>query len=117
MLRTFWRSRAYRFYTTPTLTRSIATVGTDEDIANKNIMQPIAQVAEEKLGINADYLEAFGKYKAKLSFTYLKTIEKNVNGKLVLMTAMSPTKFGEGKTCTSVGLADGLCRIGKVFFL
>lgn len=104
--------RLHRFLV-PRMTRSFAGVGTDEDVANANIMQPISQVASEKLGIHADHLEAFGKYKAKLSFAYLQSLESKSNGKLVIVTAMSPTKFGEGKTCTSVGLADGLCRIGK----
>ena len=88
--------------------------GTDEDIANANTMRPIADLARERFGMTYDDLESYGRFKAKVPFTYLDTLEENQNGKLILMTALSPTRFGEGKTCTSVGLADGLCQIGKV---
>lgn len=87
--------------------------GSDEDIASKNTMAPIGDLASRKLGIPADQLEAYGKYKAKLPLSYLQTLEHAPNGKLILVTALSPTKFGEGKTCTSVGLTDALCRLGK----
>lgn len=90
---------------------------TDEEIANANIphMRPIADVANDFFGIDANNneLEAYGRYKAKLPFSYIKTLNDKPDGKLIICTALSPTRFGEGKTCTSVGLGDGLCKIGK----
>lgn len=86
---------------------------TDIEIAQENVMQPITEVCEDKLGINADCLEAYGKYKAKLSEEYLKTLKSKKKGKLVLVTAVNPTPAGEGKTTTSIGLSDALCKIGK----
>ena len=86
--------------------------GTDEDIANACKMQPILQVAQEKLGIGADVLEPYGRFKAKLPFTYLNSLPDK-KGKLILVTAMTPTKAGEGKTTVSVGLSDGLCLLGS----
>src|SRR3546814_13076417 len=75
-------------------------------------MQPITTVGE-KLGVPADALMQFGPSKAKLSFSYLESLKKNKDGKLILVTAISPTPAGEGKTTTTVGLGDGLNRIGK----
>ncbi len=86
---------------------------TDIEIAQENVMQPISKVCEEKLGIGSDSLEAYGKYKAKLSEEYLKTLKSKKRGKLVLVTAVNPTPAGEGKTTTSIGLSDALCKIGK----
>ena len=85
---------------------------TDIQIAQENIMEPITKVAES-IGIDADDLELYGKYKAKISDTYLKSIEKNPDGKLVLVTAINPTPAGEGKTTTSVGLGQALGQMGK----
>src|SRR3546814_11443193 len=76
-------------------------------------MKPITEVGE-KLGIPADALMQFGPTKAKLSYDYLESIKKNKDGKLILVTATSPTPAGEGKTTTTVGLGDGLNRIGKM---
>lgn len=76
-------------------------------------MVPIGDLASKKLGIPADQLEMYGKYKAKIPLNYLQTLETAPSGKLILVTALSPTRFGEGKTCTSVGLTDGLCKLGK----
>ena len=86
---------------------------TDIKIAQENVMQPITKVCEEKLGIGLDSLEAYGKYKAKLSEEYLKTLKSKKRGRLVLVTAVNPTPAGEGKTTTSIGLSDALCKIGK----
>ncbi|MCF0133217.1 MAG: formate--tetrahydrofolate ligase [Blautia sp.] len=86
----------------------------DIEIAQECTMQPITAIAE-KAGIDDAYLEQYGKYKAKIDYNLLKEKEKNgtPNGKLILVTAINPTPAGEGKTTTSVGLADGLHKIGK----
>src|SRR4051812_13135831 len=82
-------------------------------IAQAANMRRIADVARERLGIPEDALEAFGKYKAKISLEYLATLADKPDGKLVLVTAISPTPAGEGKTTTTVGLGDALNRLGK----
>ena len=87
------------------------------DIANNAILQPIEQVAQEKLGIDREDVELYGKYKAKIPLSFLKSLHKQPDGKLILMTAMTPTTAGEGKTTTSVGLTDGLAKIGKKVML
>ena len=84
---------------------------TDIEIAQSVPMQKITDVAK-KLGIGADDLELYGKYKAKLPFDRLLCSDKP-DGKLILVTAITPTPAGEGKTTTTIGLADGLARIGK----
>ncbi|MEZ4910126.1 MAG: formate--tetrahydrofolate ligase [Saprospiraceae bacterium] len=81
----------------------------DIEIAQAAKIRPIKEIAA-KLGIDEDQLEYYGKYKAKLPLTLQK---ENPKGKLILVTAMSPTKYGEGKTTMSVGLSDGLNYIGK----
>lgn len=86
---------------------------TDIEIAQKAIMQRITSLAQEKLGIEDQHLESFGHYKAKLSLDYIETLKDRPDGKLILVTAVSPTPAGEGKTTTSVGLTDGLNKIGK----
>ena len=83
---------------------------TDIEIAQQAKMQPITQIAAAA-GIDAELLEPYGKYKAKVSLSLLNHTKKQ--GKLVLVTAITPTPAGEGKTTTTVGLADGLHRIGK----
>ncbi len=85
----------------------------DIDIANAANMQKIMTIAEEKLGIDADNLEPYGHYKAKVSLDYINSLKDRPNGKLILVTAMTPTPAGEGKTTTTVGLGDALNRIGK----
>jgi len=85
----------------------------DIEIAQKATMKPVIELARDKLGIDAKYLEPYGHYKAKLSLDYLREIEKKPDGKLILVTAISPTPAGEGKTTTTVGLGDALNRIGK----
>lgn len=84
---------------------------TDLEIAQECVMEPIAEVAK-KVGIAETDLEFYGKYKAKLNVDYTK--QKDLpDGKLILVTAINPTKAGEGKSTTTVGLGDGLNRIGK----
>ena len=85
----------------------------DIEIAQAAKMQRIAAVAREKLGIGEEHLEPYGHYKAKVSLKYLDTLKNKKNGKLVLVTAISPTPAGEGKTTTTVGLGDALNHIGK----
>ncbi len=85
---------------------------TDIQIAQEATMQPITEVAK-KIGIDADELELYGKYKAKISNEYLKKIENNPNGKLILVTAINPTPAGEGKTTVSVGLGQAFSKLGK----
>ena len=89
----------------------------DIEIAQKNVMAPITEVAS-KIGISAGDLEQYGPYKAKLTFKELKALQAKVQdpskrGKLVLVTAMTPTAAGEGKSTVVIGLGDGLNKIGK----
>ncbi len=84
---------------------------TDIEIAQNAKMQPITEIAKAA-GIDEAYLEQYGKYKAKVDPAILKTGDRK-NGKLVLVTAITPTPAGEGKTTTTIGLADGMKRIGK----
>ena len=76
-------------------------------------MQPIARVAHEKLGIDAQHVFAHGHYKAKLSLDYLASLHERADGKLILVTAISPTPAGEGKTTTTIGLGDALAHLGR----
>ena len=85
---------------------------TDIEIAQESQMLPITQVAKTA-GVDEQYLEQYGKYKAKVDYNILKDKASAPNGKLVLVTAINPTPAGEGKTTTTVGLADGMRRIGK----
>ena len=85
---------------------------TDVEIARAVKMRPIAEIAES-IGIRADHLEPYGKYKAKIGRAALDAVKNNPDGKLILVTAINPTPAGEGKTTTSVGLADALHRRGK----
>ena len=84
----------------------------DIEIARDASMQPIAEVGA-KLDIPADAIEHYGKYKGKISFDFIDGLKDRPDGKLILVTAITPTPAGEGKTTTSVGLGDGLNRIGK----
>ena len=88
-------------------------MASDIEIAQAAKLQRIAQVAKEKLGIPEEHLEPYGHYKAKVSLKYLDTLKSRPDGKLVLVTAMTPTPAGEGKTTTTVGLGDALNQIGK----
>jgi formate--tetrahydrofolate ligase len=85
----------------------------DIEIAQAAKMQRIAAVAREKLGIGEEHLEPYGHYKAKVSLKYIDTLKGKKDGKLILVTAISPTPAGEGKTTTTVGLGDALNHIGK----
>ncbi|MDD4085329.1 MAG: formate--tetrahydrofolate ligase, partial [Acidaminococcaceae bacterium] len=85
---------------------------TDIEIAQEAKMLPIAEVAA-KLGIGEQDIEMYGRYKAKLSMNLIRSLEKEKAGKLVLVTAITPTPAGEGKSTTTVGLAQGLAKIGK----
>jgi len=84
---------------------------TDIEIAQECTMEPITEVAE-RAGIPEEYLEQYGKYKAKIDYNFLKKSDKK-DGKLILVTAINPTPAGEGKTTTTVGLADALQKMGK----
>lgn len=84
----------------------------DIEIAKKSKMMNIIDVAK-KVGIDEEYVEQYGKYKAKIDLKIYDKIKNNKNGKLVLVTAINPTPLGEGKTTVSIGLSDGLNRIGK----
>ncbi len=83
---------------------------TDLEIAHSIEIQPIQNIAKSA-GIDDKYIEPYGKYKAKIDLSYLKDTKKE--GKLILVTAINPTPAGEGKTTTTIGLADGLSRLGK----
>jgi formate--tetrahydrofolate ligase len=82
------------------------------EIASRASLRPIGEVAQHKLGVDPDLLELYGKYKAKIPLSVMTSLRDKPNGKLILVTAISPTKAGEGKTTTSIGLADGLNHIG-----
>lgn len=84
----------------------------DIEIAQEAVPQKITKVAEA-LGIGEEYVEQYGNYKAKIDYRYIKEHSEKPDGKLILVTAITPTPAGEGKTTTSIGLADGLSRIGK----
>ena len=84
---------------------------TDIEIAQSCTMQPITEIAKVA-GVDEEYLELYGKYKAKIDYKLLKEVQRP-EGKLILVTAINPTPAGEGKTTTTVGLADGLKKLGK----
>src|ERR1700761_7272917 len=83
------------------------------DIAQQARMRPIVPLARERLGIPEESLEPYGRFKAKVSLDYVRQLADRPDGKLVLVTAISPTPAGEGKTTTTVGLGDALNHIGK----
>ena len=85
---------------------------TDIEIAQETVMEPITEIAKVA-GVDEKYLEQYGKYKAKVDYSILKDKADKPNGKLVLVTAINPTPAGEGKTTTTVGLADGMRKLGK----
>lgn len=88
-------------------------MATDIEIAQQAKMQRITALAKQKLGIDDQHLEPYGHYKAKISLDYIDSLADRPDGKLILVTAISPTPAGEGKTTTTVGLGDALNRIGK----
>jgi formate--tetrahydrofolate ligase len=83
------------------------------EIAQAAAMRPIGEVAAEKLGIPGEAVSPYGRYKAKISLDYVRSLRDRPNGKLILVTAITPTPAGEGKTTTTVGLGDALNLIGK----
>src|SRR5215468_7789615 len=85
----------------------------DIEISQAAKMRPIVEVAAEKLDIPADYVLPYGHYKAKISLDYIASLSNRPDVKLILVTAITPTPAGEGKTTTTVGLGDALNRIGK----
>jgi formate--tetrahydrofolate ligase len=94
------------------LEKNMSTPGSDIEIARAATTEPIQDIGK-KLGISSESLLPYGHTKAKISYEFIKSLETRPDGKLVLVTAISPTPAGEGKTTTSVGLGDGLNRIGK----
>ncbi len=84
----------------------------DLDIARRATLRRITDIARERLGIDDAQLVPYGHTKAKIALPYLQSLDDRPDGKLILVTATSPTPAGEGKTTTSVGLADGMCRLG-----
>ena len=85
----------------------------DIEISQTAKKRPILDIAKEKLGIAAENLEPYGHYKAKVSMEFINSLKDKKDGKLILVTAISPTPAGEGKTTTTVGLTDALNHIGK----
>jgi formate--tetrahydrofolate ligase len=85
----------------------------DIEIAQAAKMRPIMDIARERLGIAPEHLEPYGHYKAKVSMDFVKSLKNRPNGKLILVTAITPTPAGEGKTTTTVGLTDALNQIGQ----
>jgi formate--tetrahydrofolate ligase len=89
------------------------TMQSDIEIAQCATLRPIVALARDRLGIPEEQLEPYGRFKAKISLSHLASLRDRPDGKLVLVTGISPTPAGEGKTTTSVGLVDGLNRIGR----
>ena len=85
----------------------------DIEIAQAAKMRPILELAKERLGIAPGNLEPYGHYKAKVSMGFIKSLQSKPDGKLILVSAITPTPAGEGKTTTTVGLTDALNHIGK----
>ncbi len=85
----------------------------DIEIAQKATMRRVMDLAQDRLGIASEHLDPYGHYKAKLSLEYIESLKGRPDGKLILVTAISPTPAGEGKTTPTVGLGDALNRIGK----
>ena len=88
----------------------------DIQIAQESQLKPIVEIAGD-IGIGEDFLELYGKHKAKIDYNLLKDLENKENGKLILVTAITPTPAGEGKTTTTVGLSDSLRKVGKKSFV
>src|SRR5262249_21162403 len=86
---------------------------TDIEISQAAKKRPIIGIARERLGIAPENLEPYGDYKAKGPMDFIKTLQNKPNGKLILVSAITPTPAGEGKTTTTVGLTDALNHIGK----
>ena len=86
-------------------------IPSDIEISQNAVMKPIAEIAPQ-LGISNDDLEQFGKYKAKIENNVWESVKDRPDGKLILVTAVTPTPAGEGKTCTSIGLAQAFGQLG-----
>jgi formate--tetrahydrofolate ligase len=97
----------------PTVASQHAQPKSDIEIAQAAKMRPILEIARERLGIAPENLEPYGHYKAKVSMSFIKSLKSRPNGKLILVSAITPTPAGEGKTTTTVGLTDALNHIGK----
>jgi formate--tetrahydrofolate ligase len=97
----------------PAASSQHASPKSDIEIAQAAKKRPIMEIAREKLGIAPENLEPYGHYKAKLSMDFIKSLKGRPNGKLILVSAITPTPAGEGKTTTTVGLTDALNHIGK----
>src|SRR5579859_3847127 len=97
----------------PVLSSQHANPKSDIEISQAAKKRPIIYIAREKLGIAPENLEPYGHYKAKLSMDFVKSLQSRPNGKLILVSAITPTPAGEGKTTTTVGLTDALNYIGK----
>jgi formate--tetrahydrofolate ligase len=91
----------------------MATPKSDIEIAQAATLRPVIELAKDRLGIDAEHLIPYGHDKAKIRLDYINGLKDKADGKLVLVTAISPTPAGEGKTTTTVGLGDALNRIGK----
>lgn len=85
----------------------------DIEIAQQASIKPIIELAKQTLDIPAEHLDPYGHYKAKLSLEYINNLKNKADGKLILVTAISPTPAGEGKTTTTIGLGDAMNRLGK----
>ena len=105
-------SKKYDIMLLNIILRDVDSMLTDIEIAQSASMKPITEIAEG-LGIDADSLENYGKYKAKISEEFIEKTKDNKDGKLILVTAINPTPAGEGKTTTSVGLGQAMKHIGK----
>ena len=90
-----------------------SSVNSDIEIARAARLKPIAAIASDDLGIDADFIEPHGRHKAKISLDYIRSLDSRTDGRLILITAITPTPAGEGKTTTTVGLGDGLRKLGK----
>ena len=95
------------------MTERRATPPSDLEIARSATMRPIVEIAEERLGIPRQAIESYGTFKAKLSLDFIESLDARPDGRLILVTGITPTPAGEGKTTTTVGLGDALNRIGK----
>jgi formate--tetrahydrofolate ligase len=97
----------------PTIAAQHLNPKSDIEIAQAAKKRPIMEIARERLGIMPENLEPYGHYKAKVSMDFIKSLKNRPNGKLILVSAITPTPAGEGKTTTTVGLTDALNHIGK----
>ena len=85
----------------------------DIEIAQHATIKPILAIAKEQYDIDSEHLDPYGHYKAKLSLDFIESLNDQPDGKLILVTAISPTPAGEGKTTTTVGLTDAMNQLGK----